>query len=81
MKAFADDRINSVLNVKIWDSTKLKAFADDKMKVVQMMISICNGVVNILVKGENAGYQHFPFFPQFFQKSYLLRSLKLEVVC
>ena len=52
--------------------TKLKAFAEDKMNVSQMMIPVFDKVENIVGKGENAGYQHFPLFPQCFQKASFL---------
>ena len=45
---------------------KLKAFANDKINVTQIMISVFDRVENIKGKGENAGYQHFPLFPQCF---------------
>ena len=32
------------------------------------MVFICDMVENIVGKGENAGYQHFLLFPQYFQK-------------
>ena len=35
---------------------------------------------NIVGKGENAGYQHFLIFPQYFQKAPLSRSLKFGTV-
>ena len=44
--------------------TKLKAFADDKLNVTKMTISLFERVENTVGKEENAGYQHF--FPQFF---------------
>ena len=44
------------------DLTKLKAFADDKINVAQMMIPVLDSVENIVGKGENAGYQHFLLF-------------------
>ena len=59
---------NSLPNNKILDWSKLKAFADNKIKVAKMMISVFNRVENIVGKGENAGYQHFLLFPQCFQK-------------
>ena len=34
-----------------------------------MIISVFDRVENIVVKGENAGYQHFLLFPQCFQKA------------
>ena len=34
-----------------------------------MIISFFDRVENIVVKGENAGYQHFLLFPQCFEKA------------
>ena len=48
------------------DLTKLKAFAYNKSNVAQKMISIFDSVENIVVKEENAGNQHFIFFPRCF---------------
>ena len=45
-----------------------------------MTIFVFDKVEKIVGKGENAGYQHFRLFPQFFSKASLLRSLKVEVV-
>ena len=50
----------------------MKAFADDKINVAKMMISLSDRVKNIVGKVENAGYQHFVLFPQCFQKPSLL---------
>ena len=72
--------------------TKLKAIADDKIIVAQMMISVFDRVENIVGKGENAfenivgngenaGNQHFLLFPQCFQKAFFLGgSLKVRIV-
>ena len=49
--------------------SKLKAFADDKIDITYMIISVFDRVENIVEKGENAGYQHFLLFPQSFQKT------------
>ena len=65
---------NSLLYDKILDWSKLKAFADDKMNVAQVMIPIFDRVENIVRKGENAGYQHFLLFPQCFLKASLFGS-------
>ena len=43
------------------DLTNIKAFADKKLNVAQVIISVFEGLENIVGKGENAGYQHFPF--------------------
>ena len=47
--------------------TKLKAFADDKIIVIQKLKFVLGRVENIVGKGENAGYQHFLLLPQSFQ--------------
>ena len=44
----------------ILDRSKLKAFADDKINVIEKLK--CGRVENIMGKGENAGYQHFLLF-------------------
>ena len=41
-----------------------------------MIIFVLDIVENIVGKGENAGYQHFLLFPQCFQKTFYLGSLK-----
>ena len=73
--------LNPLPNDKSFDVTKLKAFADDKLNVTKMIISLfdksrkrCGG------KGENAGYRHFVLFPQCFPKLSFLRSLKVGIV-
>ena len=40
---------------KIFDWSKLKALADDKIYVVQQVTFVCNRVKNNVGKGENAG--------------------------
>ena len=44
------------------------------------MISLSDRVENIVGKEENAGYQHFLFFPQCFQKASFSGSLKVGIV-
>ena len=50
-------------NDKILHVTKMKAFADDKINVSKMAISLFDKVENTVGKEENAGYQHFLLFP------------------
>ena len=52
--------------------TKLKAFADDKLKVAKMTIFLFDRAENTVGKGKNAGYQHFLLFPECFPKPLLL---------
>ena len=69
--------INSLPNNKILDLSKLKAFADDKNKVIEKLKFDMGRVENLVGKEENAGYQHFLLFPQCFQKLSFVRSLKV----
>ena len=71
---------NPLPNDKILGVTKLKTFADDKLKVARMMIFLIDRVENIVGKGENAGYQHFLLFPHCFPKRSSLGSSKVGIV-
>ena len=71
--------LNPLPNNKIFDVTKLKAFADDKLKVDRMLTFLRDTVENTLGKEENAGYQHFLLFPMCFPKPTLM-SLKVGIV-
>ena len=45
------------------------------------MIEICFGrEENIMGKGENAGYQHFLLFPQYFKFASFPGSLKVDIL-
>ena len=68
--------LNPLPNDKILGMTKLKAFADDKLNVAKMMISLLDRVENTVGIGENAGHQHFLRFLQQFSKPSSLGSLK-----
>ena len=70
------DWAKSLPNDTIFDNKKLKAFAEDKINVAQMMISISDRVGNIVGKEENAGYQHFLLFRQCFQKAFFSAVVK-----
>ena len=58
---------------KVLEQSKLKAFADDKLKVFKIARFLLDKIENIVGKEENAGYQHFLLFPQCFQKALPLR--------
>ena len=62
------------------DVTKFKAFADEKLNVAKMTISLCDRVENTVGNEENAGYQHFLLSPQCFPKPSSLGSLKVMFV-
>ena len=71
--------LNSLPNDKIFNVSKLKGFADNKINVAQMLISMFNKIENIVGKEENAGYQHFLLFPQCFQKDSFSGLLKVGI--
>ena len=71
---------NSLTNDRILDWSKLKALADNKVKVTEKLKIILGRIENIVRKGENAGNQHFLLFPQCFQKASLLGWLKVGIV-
>ena len=54
--------MNSIPNDQVLGWSKLKAFADDRIKLAKMMIFFVDQVENIAGKGENAGHQHFLLF-------------------
>ena len=60
--------VDSSPNDKILDVTKLKASADNKLNIARMIISLLDRAENTVEKGENAGYQHFLLFLQYFPK-------------
>ena len=65
---------------KFLDWSKLKAFADDKMNVIEKMKFVLGRVKNNVGKGENAGYQHFLRLPTMFSKDFLYRVIKIRIV-
>ena len=54
---------NPLPNDKILDMTKLKAFADNKLNIAKMSISLFDRVENIVGKTEKCWFQHFLLFP------------------
>ena len=72
--------VNSLPNDKILDCTNLEAFAFGKFIMAKMVICVSDRVENFVGKGENAGYQHFLLFPQYFQKLYFSGLLKVGIV-
>ena len=69
-------RFNSLPNYKILAQPKFKVLAEDKINVTQKLVFFLRWVENILGKGENAGYHHFPIFPKMFSKASFLRTVK-----
>ena len=60
---------------------ELKAFAHDKINMTEKLKFHLEWVeLNIVGKGENAGYQQFLLSPQCFQKDSYTELLKVEIV-
>ena len=68
---------NSLSNDKILTMSTLKVFVKDKLDVAQITKSVFERAENMMGKRENAGYQHFLFYPSHFQKIPSSRLLKL----
>ena len=70
--------VNPLPNDKILDWFKFKALADDRIYVTKKKNENCFGNGrNIVGKGENAGYQHFPLSQNVFKSLILQGRLKL----
>ena len=59
--------VNSLPTDKILGYSKLKTFTDDKINATQKLKFVMAWAENIVGKEENAGYQHFLLFQQFFE--------------
>ena len=68
--------VNSLPYDKIFRLIQIQSIADDKLDLIQEMKSHFHTVVNIVGKGENAGYQHFVLFPQCFLKAFFVKVVK-----
>ena len=71
---------NPLPNDKILGFPKLKAFSDDKSNVIQIVKVVFHRTENIVGKEENAGYQHFLLFPQYFLKAFSSSASKVVIV-
>ena len=71
--------LNSLPTEKILDQSKLKAFADNKIYVTEKMKIWFQKEKSVVAKGENAGDQHFLFFPQCFQRLFFHVRLEFRV--
>ena len=60
---------------KILNWSKFKAFADDKINVINKLKFALGLLENIVGKGESAGVQHFLLFSLCFQKASVLSGL------
>ena len=64
---------------KILDLTKLKAFADDKLNVTKMVISVFDRVENMVGRGEIACTRNFSFSHNVFKRLLSQRRQKVSL--
>ena len=76
---FISKLFNSFPHDKIWDQTKLKAFADDKLHVTKMIISAFDRVENMVGKGEIACASNFSFSHNVFKRLISQTCLKVSL--
>ena len=68
--------LNPFPNSKIYDWSKLKAFADDRINVTEKLKFVLGKVKNNEGKGKNAGYQHFLPLSTMFSKGVFFKIVK-----
>ena len=56
--------------------SKLKALADEKIDVTEILKLVLGRVENIMEKGKSTSYQHFLLFQQCFQKGFFSEVVK-----
>ena len=71
--------LNAFLHNKILDQTKLKAFADDKLNVTNMIISVFDRVENIAGKGAIACTGNFSFSHNVFKRLFSQTHQKVSL--
>ena len=71
--------VNSLPDNKILDETKFNAFADDKLNVTKMIISVFDRVENIVGKGKIACTSNFSFFHYVFKRLLSQMSQKVSL--
>ena len=80
LKAFAyDTSFNPFPHDKILDQTKLKAFADEKLNVTKMIISVFDRVEKIVGKGEIACTSNFSFSHNVFERLFSQTHQKVSL--
>ena len=75
------NQLNYLPKDTILDLSNLKAFVDEKMNVTETLKFVWRWVVNIVRKGENAGYQHFFAFSTMFSRDLFLRVIYKSGLC
>ena len=80
MGVFYRKLFNPFPHNKILDQTKLKAFADDKLNVTKMIISVIERSRKHCGKSRNCLYKQFLLFPQSFQKASFPEASKGVIV-
>ena len=80
-KVFRLTMVNPFPHDKILDQTKLKAFADNKLNVTKVIISVFDRVENVVGKGEIACTSNFSFSLNVFKRLLSQTCQKVSVLC
>ena len=76
-----NNSLNSLPNDTILNQSKFKAFAGDKIILTQKVKFVLGRVENIVVKGENAGFQHLLPFSTMFLRAFFTGDVKKSELC
>ena len=71
--------VNPFPQNKILDQTKLRAFADDKLNVMKLILSVFDRVENIVAKGEIACTSNFSLSHNVFKRLLSQRRQKVSL--
>ena len=80
LESICGRQMNPTTDDKMLALSNFTAFADNNFKVAAMVQFLFDRVENIVVKGENAGYQHFLLLPICFQKAFSLNASIVVIV-
>ena len=78
MSGFCGKGLTLYQTTKVLDWSKFKEFADDISNLSEKLKFVFGRVVNIVGKGENAGFRHFSLFPTMFSISSYLSIFKSQ---
>ena len=70
--------VNQLPDDKIFNITKFKAFAEDKLDVAKMTISLSDRVENTVEKRRKCWLSAFSSFPTVFSKAFFCRVVKSQ---
>ena len=73
--------LNSLPNDKIWDLIKTEAFADDKLDIAEMEISVFDWIQKLRRKLRKCWFTAFSSFPTIFSTGFFFRIIISQDLC